>query len=264
MARIEKKLYYINSRNRIGGTDESFSYEINMKTFEPTHCLVLQANIPKSFFIVQDGENTFTLTEEDVNSVVITVPPGNYSRISFKTAVQSLLNLNSPGAYTYTITTPNSSTGDNGKYTFTCAGHTLETKIIMASDNNLYELFGFDIGSTNTFTSGTLESSNVIKMSKEDSVFIHSDIVADGSILQEVYAVENSDFSNIVFQQFAPEYYIKPLKSNQSNVFTFYLTNEDGDSLNLNGLNWNMTLCLFRKDNTNDILKDYLRLSLMS
>ena len=263
---FQQKIFYINSRNRLSGTDSDFTYSIDLKNFSPDSCLVLQCNLPKSFFIVQENENTITLTEEDVNTVEITIPAGNYNRINFKTVLQSLLNLNSPNGYTYTITTPNNaSSGDDGKYSFTCAGYTLESKIIMASDNNMFELMGFDRGSTNTFSSGVLKSSNVIKMTKEDTVFIHSDIVGglSNGILQEIYSVDSSDFSNIIFHQFAPDFYTKPMRTNNSNVFNFYLTNEDGEKLNLNGLNWSLTLVCFKKDNSLEAVKEYMKYNLM-
>lgn len=259
-----QKLFYLNSRDRTSGTDSDFTINLrDLQNFQPTHVVVLQANIPKSYYVVQEGQNTFTLTEEDSDTVEITIPPSNYTRINFKSVLQSLLTTHSPNAYVYTITIPNStSSGDNGKYTFTCAGHTLESKIIM-EDNNLFELMGFDSFSTNSFTTGTLVSTNIVKISKEDTIFIHSDMVGglSDSILQDIYSVGNGDYSNIVFQNFAIDQYSKEMVGNTSNNFRFYLANEDGERLDLNGLNWTMTLCCFKKDNTNDLLTKFIKLS---
>jgi hypothetical protein len=266
---FNKKVFYINSRNRTAGTDANFTYSIDMKGFSrpPTHCVVLQANIPKSFYIVQGGQNTFTLTEEGgANSATVTIPVGNYSRLSFRTTLQTLLNTTSPNGYTYAVTTPTtSSAADTGKFTFTCTGHTLESGFVFTSDSNVFELMGFDIGSTNAFVGGSLVSSNVIKLSKEDTMLIHSDLVSGMSsdILQEIYTVESNDFSNIVFQNFAPELYEKQItNSSTSNTFQFFITNEDGQYIDLNGLNWSLTLCCYTKDNTNSIFRDYMRYNL--
>jgi hypothetical protein len=263
-----KQVYHINSRNRLTGTDSDFTYAIDLKNFDPSHCVVLQANIPKSFYIVQDGYNTFTLTEEGgANSATVTIPVGNYSRLSFRTALQTLLNTSSPNGYTYAVTTPTtSSASDTGKFTFTCVGHTLESGFTFAANNNIFELMGFDAGSANAFVGGSLVSTNVIKLSKEDTIYIRTDLVGglSGGILQEIYSVDSNDFSNIVFQQFAHEYYEKEINTSNSNAFRFYLTNEDGGRLDLNGLNWNLTLCCYKKDNSLDAIRQYMKYSFIS
>ena len=266
---FNKQVFYINSRNRTAGSDADFTYKIDMKGFSkaPTHAVVLQCNIPKSFYIVQDGQNTFTLSEEGgANTATVTIPVGNYSRLSFRTTLSTLLNTSSPNGYAYTVTVPTSaSAADTGKFTFTCVGHTLESGFTFGSSDNIFELMGFDSGTSNAFVGGTLVSSNVIKLSKEDTIYIHSDIVSglSNDILQEVYSVDANDFSNIVFQNFAPDLYEKQITtSTASNTFRFYITNEDGGSIDLNGINWTLTLCVYTKDNTNSIFKDYMRYNL--
>ena len=106
-----------------------------------------------------------------------------------------------------------------------------------------------------------LTSTNVVKLTKEDSIFIHCDIVGglSNDILQEIYSVDSSDYSNIVFHNHAIEHYEKEMTSKTNNVFQFYIMNEDGEKLDLNGLNWSMTLCCFKKDDTNEFMKKYLK-----
>src|SRR5690625_6031779 len=109
-----KKLYYINSRNRVNGSNENFTYKIELPTpnhFD--HVCVMQAVIPKSYYLVQEGQNTFTVTiYVKVSGVVhpgaphvITVPPGNYTRRTFQNVLQSLLNTIG-SAIDFTITFP--------------------------------------------------------------------------------------------------------------------------------------------------------------
>ena len=112
-------IYYVNSANRLSGNDSDFLYQI----LQPpnTHydrCVVLQTSIPKSYYIVQTNEY-FDLQESSL-TVNIIVPIGNYTRKSFSTVLQSLLNTNSPNGYTYAITYPTGATSaDTGLYTFT-------------------------------------------------------------------------------------------------------------------------------------------------
>ena len=56
----QERIYYINSRNRISGTNSNFTYKIDINNIEPDRIAVLQANIPKSYYLIQDNANSFT------------------------------------------------------------------------------------------------------------------------------------------------------------------------------------------------------------
>lgn len=267
MSGFDKKVFYINSRNRLGGDDSDFTYQLDLRGFSrtPTSVVVLQANIPKSYYMVQDGFNTFTLAEESGGmSAVITIPAGNYTRGTLKTTIASLLNANSPNAYTYSVSTPPTNGGDDGKYTFTCVGHTLESSISVDANSNVYELLGFDPGSTNSFVGGSLRSTNVVKLSKEDSIKIKSDIVGGmaDNVLQEVYSFDSSTFDNIVFTQFANEHYEKQIRNTSNSTYRFYITDENDIPLDLNGLNWSLSICIYVRDDTSRALLDFMKYSL--
>ena len=48
---------YINSRDRINGTDENFTYNINFPSgLDFTHVVCLNVLIPKSYYLIQNGE----------------------------------------------------------------------------------------------------------------------------------------------------------------------------------------------------------------
>lgn len=255
---LQKRLYYINSRNRLHGTDSDFTISIDMKGIAPDHICVLQANIPKSYYLIQSGENTFQL-REGVLTATVTVTPATYGRTTLASIVTTALNNASPNHYTYAITYTNpTTTGDTGKYTFTVTGNAGVQPSFVFTDNNIYEVLGFEASSTNAFTASSLVSTNVIKLQKEDSIFIHSDICTNGNdnVLQEIYASNDSDFSNIVFQTPDTEAYSKRLISNQNNVFRFWLLNEDKEAMNLNGQNWTMTLMAYKTD---ERLYDFVR-----
>jgi len=206
-------LYYINSKNRIAGTDSDFTYQIQFppETKYDRVC-VLQANIPKSYYLIQSNES-FQLTE-DLNTVTITVPVGNYTRKSFASTVQGLLNTNSPHGYNYAITYPTSSSvGDTGKYTFTVTGNGIIQPIItFTGTNDINEHLGFENGANN-FVANTLVSTNVINLQPETTLFIHSDISTNGrdNVLQEIFGTSQQDYSSITFQQQCLEGYSKTI-----------------------------------------------------
>lgn len=110
-----KRLLYIDSHARLSGTHNNFTYQLDYKGEVYDYC-VLQASIPKSYWLIQSGQNTFTL-DEISNQVTITIPVGNYSRSSFAYQLQYQLNTDSPNDWTYQISIPNSSlTGDTSTH----------------------------------------------------------------------------------------------------------------------------------------------------
>jgi hypothetical protein len=219
---------------------------LNMHDHSLTDVVVLQANIPKSYYLVQSTNNTFTLTELGV-PYTVTVPIGNYTRTNLKTALTTLLTAASGNAWTYTVTIPSTSQVDLGKYTITVSGNSGQPSLTFPSTGNIHEICGFNAGSTNTFVAAVLISTNVVKLMREDTIYIHSDIVGGStvSILQELYG-DGRDYDHIVFVNQNVPFYTKPLISNGNNVYRFYITNEDGDAIDLNGINWTMTLCVYK------------------
>ena len=143
---------YVNSRDRIAGTDENFTYNINFPSgFEFTHVVCLNALIPKSYYLIQAGgiENLFQLGENGT-VVTITVPVGSYLLAAFKTTIGSLLTSASPNNLTYTLTYPAVSGPDTGKWTFTQTNGAIQSTIICNA--HLFEPLGFLASSTNQFT----------------------------------------------------------------------------------------------------------------
>jgi hypothetical protein len=111
-----------------------------------------------------------------------------------------------------------------------------------------YETLGLAALSTNTFVSNTLTSTSVIKMQGEDSLFIHASMVADESsdILTHIYVSGNSDYSNVQYQNPAPLELSKPFLKLSTPVWTFSLTDENGMLMNLNNLNWLLTITVYK------------------
>ena len=257
-----KQLYYINSSNRLSGTHSNFLYKIQQppsSTF--THCVVLQASIPKSYYLVQSPNNTFVLDENSIETVV-TISVGNYTRSSFVNKVQT--SLNSAGSWTYVVDIDDSTNGpETGKLTFTVSGNGgIQPQFIFTG--SLYEPLGFESTSTNTFVGDELVSTNVINLLKENTIYIHSDICTNenDNVLQEIFTSEASDYGSITFTNNAPEFYSKKITSLNS-IYRFYLTDENGKDLSLNGRNWQMTVCMHEKDKTNEIIRKYIQLKVM-
>ncbi|HRP36492.1 MAG TPA: hypothetical protein PLS50_01645 [Candidatus Dojkabacteria bacterium] len=115
---------YINSRERVSGT-ENFTYNIAFPDgIDFTHVVCLNALIPKSYYLIQDGsgENVFQLQEDDV-IVTITVPIGSHTRDSFKIVISGLLTANSPNGLSYALSYSPNTGPSTGKWTYTQSNH---------------------------------------------------------------------------------------------------------------------------------------------
>src|ERR1700735_5628370 len=101
------RIFYVNGGARLAGTSSQFTYQFIIPEQEQyDRCVVLQASIPLSFYLIQAGYNTFTL-KESTSTALITIPAGNYSAVSLIAVLTPLLNFSSPHSYTYSITLPN-------------------------------------------------------------------------------------------------------------------------------------------------------------
>ena len=90
MSLFTKKFFYIvDSSDRLSGTTNNFTINIPMPTDNHyNRILVNSAVIPKSFYLIRDGYNTFTL-KEGTNLWSITIPIGNYTLTEFTTSIQA-------------------------------------------------------------------------------------------------------------------------------------------------------------------------------
>jgi hypothetical protein len=260
-----KTIFIINSSNRSTGTHSSFSYLLDIpREKAPNKVVVLSCLIPKSFYTVQTGENTFTLSENSVINTV-TLPIGSYSRRSFQTQLE--IALNAAGAYTYVVSYPTTTTqADTAKWTITVTGNGGIQPIFIFSGDDLYEKLGFNRDSSNAFTGGSITSVNCIKIQAEDACFIHSDICSNNvdNILQDIYAAAgNAAFSNIYYQCTDAQANSRDITINTSNMYNFYLTNEDGEAIDLNGQNMIITLMVYKENDIYNVIKDFIKYQLI-
>lgn len=256
-----KKIFYVNSANRNNGTDSDFTYVFDLLSSDIyDKVTVLQMIIPKSYYLIQEGYNTFTLVENGVN-IIITIPVGNYNRRSFQSVVQNILTSSSLNNWIYTISYSNSQTQtDNGKYTYNVSGNSSQPQFIF--NTNLYEPMGFNKNSTNVFVGNNLVSTNVIKLQAEDTLYLHSDVCTNGndSVLQEIFAsTGEASYANIHFENYAVESYAKNLVSNHKNIYRFYLTDENDQPINLNGQNFQFTIMFYKENNIYKLIKEFLK-----
>jgi len=253
--------YIVDSAKRSTGTAENFSYTIQIPQDHAfDRVAVLGVTVPKSYYMIDAPYNTFVLTE-GVTSVTITVPPGNTNVIAWLPIMSTLLTTNSPNHWVYTVTYPDDTKEmDDGKFTYSVIGATSQPIISFPSTSKLYEQFGFVKESVNTFSSGSVKSTCILKFQQENILHLHSSCCHSasgdlaGNLLIEIYSSTIPPFSDITYQCTILEAYSKKLVSPDSNTFTFYLSDKHCQPILLNGLDWSMTLYMYKKDDINEIL----------
>lgn len=253
-----KRIYYINSRDRISGTDSDFTFDIDMKGINATHAVILAAYIPKSYYSISSPANSFTL-EEDGKQATVTLQPGSYNRQALITSLQTALNSTSLNGWSYSVAAASTSSAETGKLTYTVSGNTSQPVFIFPVSSP-WEQLGFDRSSINTFVGDGIESTNVVNLQGEHTLFLHSDLVQESdNVLQEFYTSNELSFSSLSFQNPNPELYAKKLQSKTDNVYRFYLTDEDSNPINLNGLNIVLTLLVYRPLDLRMALSEIIR-----
>ena len=254
---------YINSRDRIAGTDENFTFNISFpQDKEFTHVVCLNALIPKSYYLIQIGEfeNVFQLQENNT-VVTVTIPIGSYLLTAFQTTVETALTTASPNGLTYTMTFPSSSGPVNGMWTYTQSNPSIQSSIIVNA--HFFEPLGFFSSTTNLFTGSTLQSTCVIKLQSEDRLLIHSNVVNNSGsddILVSINSTTSVNYSSIAWECPAPEFYSHVLSSENNHTYSFSLTDENNELIQLNGLNMNLTLLFYKKDDIYDKLHNFIKL----
>ena len=257
--------FYVNSNNRLSGTHNNFTYYLPLTQFHNIDRVVCtQISIPVSYYLVRDFYDDFTITENNVTANVV-LTPGNYSLKQIMTEISSKMTAASPNNWTYSLTYPTAYS--DGKLRFSVTTSSSLDLITIDAGQSVYELLGFDINSINPFTldtgtTYTLESTNCINLLPETTLFLRSNICQNqyDNVLQEVYTSTAIPFSFITYTNPNPEQTAKQFNhGNNSDVYNFYITDENNQIVDTNSINVNFTLLLFQKDDTMDVIRDFIQ-----
>lgn len=262
---VNSECFYINSLNRIEGNSSTFTYKLNSDISRYDRVVILDASIPKSFYII-NSRNNYVIIDENGTDRTVTLPDGNYTRTSFINVLTTQLNTGAPSGWSYTISNSSSSIQDNGKLTYIVTGNSGVQPIFkFPAIESIYEQMGFDLLSENEFISDTLISSNVINLAQESTIFLRSDICESNNsdnILQSFMCASNSMFSIFNFVNPDPIFYSKKLSNSSSNIFKFWLSDENGTEISLNGLQYQFTMCLYKENRIDEIISNYIKYSI--
>lgn len=242
---LNKDIFFINSENRLSGTSTDFSYKLDIDpNVEYTHCSLISISIPKTFYSVTDN-NYFNLIE-DLTSVQVVLPKGNYTRNSFALVLKNLLNLMSPNGWVYNVTYPNiTRTVDQGFYNYSVTGNGGLQPSFEIFEHLSHHL-GFDKNSTQTFISDELTSTNVTNLNPENTLILHSTIVDDRDArLKSILTTSVNSFDYIVYENQNILESSKRMSIAKSNIYNFILTDLNNNRIDLNGSHIVFSLLVF-------------------
>lgn len=256
-----KRVIQVDSHAKIAGTSADFTYSMALDgvpqgtSANDLAIVMTGCSIPKSFYNCRSGRNTFTVTELGVDRT-ITIPAGNYKAANFRTTVIALLNTPSPNGYVYAATF---STITN-KFSFTVSAGTPTFTMPSAVGSGLHDLFGLEQRST---TAVPFTSPNSVRFSSQTTVQVRSNLVSGAdNILQAVYAPEFEPFSTIVYVTTDLDARAKPLATLNCGAARFYITDEDAQPLDLNGLAMTLTVMIYRP--LDYVLREYIEMKYQS
>ena len=269
-------IIYIDSKNRLSGTSSNFDFQIELpknNNFD-TVCLI-GASIPKSWYAIRTGYNRFTFQEDTITPPVrLTIPVGWFSRAKFAFQIASLLNvqalLNSnirndgliPNDYSV-LSSASTSGGDDDLLTFVVTKDPLarldQPRISFENTDLTAVQFGFALDSINIFVNNTLMSSIVQNMQNLNCLLVQSDLVRYGT-LEFIPCSAEVNWSVIQYICQQIEYRGRELVANISNnsKFNFQIIGNDEKQVDLNGLDVQLRLIFFKREDYYDVARSHI------
>ena len=239
---LEKDLVYVNSANRLQGDSHNFTINLSNQIRVPNNydsASVLALSCPKSYYLFSSSNNTFVVNENGALTT-ITIPIGNYS---FSSLTNALVTLLAACAWDYAV----DNVTRTGHFLFTVSGNGGLQPSFNFSSNTIGAIVGFDEASY-AFTANTLESVNIVNLQTTSTIELSCDFVRN-SVLS-VIIPNNTDFSIINYNEYNVQYASQPLtKTNFSSASFVLLDGRTGSPLDLNGLDFNFTMVLYKKNN---------------
>jgi hypothetical protein len=128
---------------------------------------------------------------------------------------------------------------------------------------SLYQQMGFASDTGVFFQDGILVSSISIQIPKINRLFIRSDAcnTTIDQTLQEIYVAGiYPSLSYIVWESPNLDLYSKDFTLQSNNTYNFQIVDKDGNEVDFNNLDVIFSICLYKKDSTNEALLANLKI----
>lgn len=252
-------LLYINSKDRSNGTPSQFNYTLPQGVRDCKAYYIKNVVIPYVQYVTiykstTGGNQYFTMGENGGPTFQISLSPGNYSASQLATMIQTAINGVFSNVYSVSY---NANT-----YLFTISNTGAPTFFIDWSNNNVFNVYqsiGFGLGYAN-LNSGfvnSLISVEPAQLAGPNNYFIKSSSLNIGqpnffqdqqsnAVLQIPINAVSGGY--IIYENQDQLFY--PLKGNNNlNVIDIGLYDDYNNVVDMNGINWSMTLCISNRNN---------------
>lgn len=256
-----------NSKDRASGTNSDFiSTPVGLGLNRFDSVALLQASIPKSYYNMPSGYNTFNLTEKGVPTT-ITIPIGSYNKINLASVLSTLLKAGSTtlgNNWTYVVSNPSPTVADTFKFTFTVSGNGAFQPTITMSSTSPFRQLGFEELTAYPFVANVLVSVNAINLAYVLRMFIKSNIsdTATDGILDEILSVGSFAPQSVLFyQQYNIDLNTKVFNKTNINSWNFSIVDSYGQLIDFNGISWAFTLVFYQRNTTHELHKNELMIT---
>ena len=265
----------INSKDRTAGNIEDFAYSLNnqikFNQGRPKSYFMRFENImiPKTFYDVDETNNTFIVLEDDgiggFDTITITIPPGNYTITELLTELEGELDTNTLNSNSYTLFYDDIT----NKVSIEYVGATSVSVIIetISNGSTLNDLLGLgkDTNNIQTINNNTLTdqqitlssgviytASYVVDLDTKSYVILEVDITSDS-----YYDNDNQKHIGVHVpinvgrneKQYFDNHEGSLLRLNSKSPLSsmrIRLLDEYGNQINLNGVNWSCELNIYQ------------------
>lgn len=239
-----KNVVYVDSGLRTSGSSSNFTIDLSNQVNNANNydrIVMTSCSIPKSFYTIDTTNNTFTLTELGINYTV-TLPIGNYSYSTVAVALKTALDSASGHGWIYSVSTSQLL----GNLTFSVTANSGQPSFNFTSSRMAF-IIGFD-QDTYAFSANTLTSPNVVNLQLTSSIDVNSNWVAGKNNILSSISPDYASYAIISYNEQNPAFVSRELSGRSLTTVQFWLTDTQGNQLNLNGLNWSMVIVVYKLD----------------
>jgi hypothetical protein len=227
----------INSKDRLDSKDDStdFTWSFNRNTIRITEILIKSIEIPFSYYVFNTNNNFFL-----INGSTVSITPGTYTFSSLITELETQIDAEIGGTTTITFSTT------TYKYTIT---HSAPIQITANETTSpAARMLGFRATSA---SATTITGDSAIDLSGPNYLLVRSNFLtkniahrmlyADDSydnVLLDVPTIQATPGSTIGYIPNIPVRLSYPLKIFTTDIIDISLTDEYGNIIDLNGLDW--------------------------
>jgi len=236
-----------------------FSFNIPLDQFRDfKYVVVTTASIPKSYYGLPLDSELTVITNLGTN--VITIDKANYNPFSMATVItQKLAAL----GLAVNITYPNALTEpDTNKFTFTFTTPGITSVEISANNVYLAHMVGLNTLNESVTQAGTIWISPYpLDYQSYNKIVIKSNLVENkGEDL--IAIVSNGTPYNSALSYVCPSLsaHFRILKFISSNVYRFYIVDEEENLIDFNNQEINFTICLFKSSEVDKLISEDIRL----